>query len=310
MPSAVYGPTLGRAYRQPAPAYRSSTTPGGHALAATWLRHDEQGFGFSEPLPHSDAYMAVLEFAPLTDHAMWAHGQAVHAGPVPAGTTCLVDLSTQPVAYYADPFDTMHFHLPVDALVEFSDELCRAPIRHLVPPAGGFTDDHVVRAIGECLRRQFTDGYPDDQLLVDHALLALRAHIAVRYGGGQLIPQRQRAGLAPWQQRRALELLHANLTEGIALKELARECCLSESGLLRAFTSSMGTSPHRWLSNRRVEAAMELMRTTAQSLADVAVATGFADQAHFTRVFGKHVGTSPGVWRRQLARRPSEAVAA
>jgi AraC family transcriptional regulator len=310
MPSAVYGPTLGRAYGQPDPPFRSSATPGGHALAATWLRHDGTDFGFSDPLPHSDAYMAVLHFIPLADHAAWAHGQPVHAGSVAAGNTCLVDLGSQPVAFYRDPFDAMHFHIPMEALIEFSDEQCRAPIRGLVAPAGWFTDDHVIRAIGQCLRRQFIDGYPDDQLLVDHALLALRAHVAVRYGGGQLIVQRQRAGLAPWQQRRALDMLHEHLTDGIALKDIARECCLSESGLLRAFTASMGTSPHRWLSGRRIELAMELMRSTAQSLADVAVATGFADQAHFTRVFGKQVGTSPGAWRRQLARKPADTAAA
>jgi AraC-type DNA-binding domain-containing proteins len=310
MPSAVYGPTLGRAYGQPNPAFRASLTTGGHALAATWLHHAGAGFGFTDPLPHSDAYMAVLHFAPLADHTIWSHGDPVHTGSVAAGSSCLVDLASQPMALYRDPFDAMHLHIPVGALLEFSEEQCRAPIRRLAPPADWFTDDHVIRAIGECLRRQFIDGYADDQLLVDHALLALRAHLAVRYGGGQLIPQRQRTGLAPWQQRRALELLRENLTEGIALKDIARECCLSESGLLRAFTTSMGTSPHRWLSGQRVELAMELMRSTAQSLADVAAATGFADQAHFTRVFGKHIGTSPGAWRRQLARKPAEAVAA
>jgi transcriptional regulator GlxA family with amidase domain len=48
----------------------------------------------------------------------------------------------------------------------------------------------------------------------------------------------------------------------------------------------------------RVEAAKEKLRDGRLSLFDVAVACGFADQSHLTRVFTRVVGISPGVWRR------------
>lgn len=310
MPDGIYGPALGHAYGHAGAPYRTTRTAAGHTLAATAVCRDAPGFGRSKPLPRTDASMVVVPFAALSSIEWQVGGRTVFAGAVDAGHACLIDLAMDPIASCHEAYDAIHFHIPADALLEFSVELCRAPVRRLLPPAGTFTDDPVLRAIGECVGCQVTDGYAGDQLLVDHAMLALLAHLAVRYGGGELNQPRQRAGLAPWQQRRAIELLSARLTDGIALKELARECCLSESGLLRAFTTSMGTSPHRWLSLRRVELAMELLRTTDQSLVDVAVATGFADQAHFTRVFGKHVGTSPGAWRRQLARDPSATQAA
>ncbi|UPG88126.1 AraC family transcriptional regulator [Luteibacter aegosomaticola] len=310
MPSGVYGPLLGRAYGQPAALFRASTTHGGHTLAATSLRHEQHGFGLSEPHAAADAFMVVVQLRALARHELRMDGQTIYAGAIEAGSTCLVDLTAHPQAYFADPFEAMHFFIPREALREFSDEACREPITRLVPPGEVFVADHVTRAIAECMHRQLIDGYADDRLLVDHALLALRAHVAVRYGGGQLIQPRTRLGLAPWQRRRAQELLHAHISDGISLKDLARECCLSESGLLRAFTTTMGTSPHRWLSTRRIELAMELIRGTDRPLADIAVATGFADQAHFTRVFGKHVGVSPGAWRRQVARGPVEEAAA
>jgi AraC-like DNA-binding protein len=46
-----------------------------------------------------------------------------------------------------------------------------------------------------------------------------------------------------------------------------------------------------------------LLRSDA-TLADIAIASGFGDQSHFTRVFGKHVGSSPGQWRREFASGP------
>jgi len=42
------------------------------------------------------------------------------------------------------------------------------------------------------------------------------------------------------------------------------------------------------------------MKETDASLTDIALACGFADQSHFTRVFSKFAGVSPGTWRRQV----------
>ena len=65
----------------------------------------------------------------------------------------------------------------------------------------------------------------------------------------------------------------------------------------RAFRAETGMSPHRWLVHRRCERAKRLMAETGMPLADVAVACGFAHQAHFTNTFHRTVGTTPGRWR-------------
>ena len=68
----------------------------------------------------------------------------------------------------------------------------------------------------------------------------------------------------------------------------------------RAFRGTMGVAPHNWLLIRRVEVAKEKLLSTQLSLAEVALACGFADQSHLTRVFTGMVGVSPGAWRRAL----------
>ena len=107
-----------------------------------------------------------------------------------------------------------------------------------------------------------------------------------------------RGGLAPWQERRAKELLAANIDSNVALKEVARECGLSASHFARAFRQSNGMAPHRWLVNHRVEAAKALLQDGVLSLSEIGLRCGFADQSHFTRTFTRVVGMSPGVWRR------------
>ena len=107
-----------------------------------------------------------------------------------------------------------------------------------------------------------------------------------------------RGGLAPWQLRRAEALMSENLGAQVPLGKVAEECGLSVRHLARAFRQSTGVPPHRWLLDRRVERAKELLPNSKLSLSDVALACGFGDQSHFTRTFTAAVRLSPGVWRR------------
>jgi AraC-like DNA-binding protein len=107
-----------------------------------------------------------------------------------------------------------------------------------------------------------------------------------------------RGGLAPWQLRRAEALMSGNLSVQVPLGKVAEECGLSVRHLARAFRQSTGVPPHRWLLNRRVERAKELLPDSNLSLSDVALACGFGDQSHFTRSFTAAVRLSPGLWRR------------
>jgi AraC-like DNA-binding protein len=135
-------------------------------------------------------------------------------------------------------------------------------------------------------------------LFLDYVALSLTAHMAYAYGAVNATAGVPRGGLAPWQERRAKELMSASLQEEIPLSLLAKECGLSVRHFARAFRVSTGLPPHRWLLRRRVDHARELLRSRALSLADVALFCGFADQSHFTRVSTAVVGISPGAWCR------------
>jgi AraC-like DNA-binding protein len=107
---------------------------------------------------------------------------------------------------------------------------------------------------------------------------------------GEILDRRQLA--------RALALIDARLDSTLSVAELARECHLSASRFAYAFKLAVGMSPHRWLIARRIERAKLLLRQADTPLARVALASGFADQSHFTHVFTALVGMPPGEWRR------------
>jgi transcriptional regulator GlxA family with amidase domain len=93
--------------------------------------------------------------------------------------------------------------------------------------------------------------------------------------------------------------MRTHLSERVPVSHLARLVGLSASSFRRAFKVSMSTSPHKWQLSERILAAQIMLREGARSLAEVALATGFAEQSHFARVFKEIVGVTPGAWQRR-----------
>lgn len=138
--------------------------------------------------------------------------------------------------------------------------------------------------------------YASDDLLLEHVAFVVR--LADHYRASRPRCRPPKGGLAPWQLRRAEEIIEAHLDGEVPLARVAAQCGLSVGYFARAFARSTGKPPHRWLMARRVERAKELLLGSALSIAEIALGCGFADQAHFTRVFAAAVGTAPGRWRR------------
>jgi AraC family transcriptional regulator len=105
-------------------------------------------------------------------------------------------------------------------------------------------------------------------------------------------------GLAAWQARLALGYIDVHLGSAFHIDDLANELDLSKSHFCRAFKRSVGLPPKQYVLMRRLERAKALISGTRESLSDVALACGFADQSHLTRRFRKVVGIPPGRWRR------------
>jgi AraC family transcriptional regulator len=120
-------------------------------------------------------------------------------------------------------------------------------------------------------------------------------------GRGPSVDKLQPGGLATWQARRTLAYVEANLASKMDIDGLANVVALSRSHFSRAFKHSVGLSPMEYVVVRRVERAKSMISGTREPLAEVALACGFADQAHLNRRFRDIVGISPGRWRRSNA---------
>ena len=111
-------------------------------------------------------------------------------------------------------------------------------------------------------------------------------------------PPQVRGGLPPQTLRQVHEYIEAHLEDNMSDDVLAAMAGLSLCHFVRAFKESEGVPPHRYLLRRRISRAQELLRRTDLPLSEIALASGFADQSHFSHRFHEEVGVSPNTFRR------------
>jgi AraC-like DNA-binding protein len=156
-----------------------------------------------------------------------------------------------------------------------------------------FSDERVL-ALAQLIAAECTNPQPLHDLYGDGLALALIIDVMKLTRAAP----RKRSKLAAWQLRRATEFIEENCLRNIRLEELASLTGLSQSHFSHAFKASTGVAPHQWQINARLDRAKSLLLEGEQPLTAIAAETGFADQAHFTRVFRKYLGTTPANWKR------------
>lgn len=290
----------------------SSASGSGASLGMARVHFDQPHLFVLPPLPAEDAFVVGVELSAAGSRRSFHGGSpaqlgalqldtpplgALEPGTLQPGTIHIADLSDPPMAYVCSPFHSVLFHMSRAAIDEFVAEARLSPVANLQCPPGAI--DPVIAGLAQAVLPSLMRPAEGNALLLDHAALALYAHVAHAYGGARRPGAAERlGGLAPWQERRAKELLMSALARNVSLAEVARDCDLSRSHFGKAFKQTTGQTPHAWLTARRIDAVKQMLLASSDSLSDIALACGFADQSHLTRVFGERVGTSPARWRR------------
>jgi transcriptional regulator GlxA family with amidase domain len=134
-----------------------------------------------------------------------------------------------------------------------------------------------------------------------------RASMLLHHEREPAVGEIRSGGLPHWQARQVRIYIDANLGCPISTDELTAIVSMSTSHFFRSFKASFGEPPFSYIARRRVARAQKLMLTTEDPLCDIALACGFCDQSHFTRVFRRFAGQSPFLWRQQMdGRRPHQ----
>ena len=251
--------------------------------------------GLAKDVPPEDAFSFQVPLQHIVVD-LWVDGKHNLTATMKPGDAFLFDLRSNPVSEIHTPFDSIRFYISQASLDELAFDHGIPRTRGLVSSCPGSTD-RVMYGLANALVDQVERANERSALFIDHVALAFFAHVTKTYGNALAPIERVSGGLSPWQLRRVLDFIVAHLDGDPTIAELARECALSPGYFARAFRQTTGSTPHQWLVRKRVERARALLLESALDLAEIAVGCGFVDQSHFTRVFTKFEGDSPGRWR-------------
>jgi AraC family transcriptional regulator len=133
---------------------------------------------------------------------------------------------------------------------------------------------------------------PTERLYGEMLCLAFAAHVLDAHGRARVNSAKGRLSIV--QARRVLDYMHSHMDGSLSVSALAAVAGLSEAHFARAFRATFNEPPHKLALRWRLERAARLIRTKNANLAEVAVAAGFCDQAHFTNAMRRHYGQPPG----------------
>lgn len=96
----------------------------------------------------------------------------------------------------------------------------------------------------------------------------------------------------------ALQYIGENLTFTLTAEEIARSTFTSRSTLEKSFRRELSTSVRRYVTERTLEKAAQLLQGTRLSVGEISTALGFADQLYFSKIFKKRYHISPTAYRK------------
>ena len=254
----------------------------------------------ARPIAGERGYIVALQLKAIPFIEQFFGNKKVSSGFYPIGGVSAIDLREEPAVLLPNPFEAMVLYVTQAALDEVAYDHQASRVEQLVWPLGHL--DPVVYHLGKTLNSTLEQPRHTSKTFLDHVLHALNCHFVCSYGCVRISALQFRGGLSSVQMRRATELLEANLDGNIALRDVAEACELSVSHFARTFKTTFRKPPYRWLIERRVDRARDLMTNTRLPLADIAAQCGFADQSALTRSFKQIRGVSPGHWRRRTTR--------
>lgn len=189
-------------------------------------------------------------------------------------------------------------------MVEFTDssiqDLTNGVLSNLPLPTRHELFDVQLSAMAIELAEEALQGWPNGKLYYHGLCVAMVGVLSHRYVGQARCTDAARATrLASRERQRVLDLIEAELGNDLGLSRLATQAGLSPYHFARVFKDTFGTTPHKYVQQRRLEAAAVALRCEpGQSIADISVALGFSSQAHMTQLMRLHFGMTPGSLRR------------
>jgi AraC family transcriptional regulator len=176
------------------------------------------------------------------------------------------------------------------------DECALDPDRFDIQDSFAARDPHI-EDLGRLLLAGLELEGADSHLYVDTLTCDLAIHLLRCYTTASNAPSWPKAKLSPHKLRRAIQYIDENLRNQLTLSSIANAVMLSPGHFAHAFRQATGVAPHRYVLERRVERAKELLRDSDMPITEIADRVGCSSHSHFSVLFHRVTGLTPRQFR-------------
>lgn len=214
---------------------------------------------------------------------------------VPPGTAFDVELS--------EPTETVHLYLRREIWDDVVMDMTEGGPSTVSLPATLIKSEPLLFALSDAALAG-AEARNTDPVFADYLSRSIVSHILSRHLGIRHKSRRvsNTGQMLSREVIRAIDFMDANADRSIGLQDIADAAFRSPSHLARVFSSELGVPPHRYLIGMRVKRAQHMLARTDRPIVEIALDCGFTHQEHLTRLFRKHLDTTPAAYRRSLRR--------
>jgi AraC family transcriptional regulator len=248
-------------------------------------------------VPPSTHHSLVLVYRPPENCEIHYEDVKRHLPP-PAGSILIIPAGVPVRWRWSGQNESLHVSLEPRLIAQVAAESFELDPARLTVPS--LDDLHLppLRAAMGAVGAELSSGGGGGSLAAESLANVVAVHL-LRHLLAPRRPERGRDGVLPQARLRAVvEFIEEQLDATLTLEQMAAIAHRSVYHFARQFKAATGLPPHQYVILRRVERARRLLQVKGdQSLAEIAVQAGFADQSQFSRHFKRLVGITPGQYR-------------
>jgi AraC family transcriptional regulator len=203
--------------------------------------------------------------------------------------------------YHGDVLECLAIEIPPTWITKCLDGRDTSGIEFL-PTTNRF--DPLIYNLMLALRDEVEVAGPAGRLFAETVATLISLQLVRRYSSADIaINPTNLSKVATVDFERTIEFIEEHLGADLALSTLAEVADMPVSSFVRGFRAATKMSPHKYLVQRRILRAQELLRFQDCSISEIAYRLGFSSQSHFSTVFRTLVGESPAEFRLQFRRK-------
>lgn len=157
--------------------------------------------------------------------------------------------------------------------------------------------DSTILQVGQLMKSEILNGGVAGGLYTESLRNLLAVHLLRNYTGTSKKQELSDTALDGLKLQQVKDFIEDNLAESLTIADIAAVVHMSQFHFARVFKAAIGESPHRYVTQRRMERAKVLLDVTKFPVAEIAYRVGFYNPSHFTSQFRKYMGMTPKKYR-------------